>query len=88
MENREIRRVRVIRTGNEPMRLRREEVALSEAPVQSAEAVASLVKLSEEYRDVGLIVTNVGPASAAATAGIARGDVLLRYDDVSLDTTE
>ncbi len=88
MERHEFRHVRVIRTVEEPVRLRRNEVAFVEMPGRWAAAVAALVKLSAEYRDVGLLVTNVGPASSAAAAGIRRGDVLLRCDGVSLDSPE
>jgi hypothetical protein len=56
-----------------------------EVPGEWAHAVYSLVKISGEYRQHGLIVTNVGPDSQAAKAGIARGDVLLRYDGVELE---
>jgi hypothetical protein len=88
VERRNFRTVRVIRTSNEPVRLRRNEVAFVEIPRPWAAAVASLISLSAEYRDEGLLVTNVGPASRAAAAGIARGDVLLRCDGVSLDSVE
>ncbi len=36
-------------------------------------------------RPTGVIVTNIGPGSQAAVAGMARGDVLLRYDGVPID---
>jgi S1-C subfamily serine protease len=32
----------------------------------------------------GVVVTNIGPRSAGAAAGLARGDVLLRYDGTEL----
>jgi S1-C subfamily serine protease len=55
-------------------------------PREWADAMFSLVKLSGEHRHNGLIVTNVGPGSQAARVGIVRGDVLLRYDGVELDS--
>lgn len=88
MKRHEFRHVRVIRTVDEPVRLRRNEVAFVEMPPRWAAAAAALVKLSAEYRHGGLLVTNVGPASRAAAAGIARGDVLLRYNGVPLDSPE
>jgi hypothetical protein len=53
-----------------------------------APAIAALIRLSDEYRHAGLLVTNVGPGGNAAIAGVARGDILLRYDGVELDTAE
>jgi C-terminal processing protease CtpA/Prc len=53
-----------------------------------ARGIASLIKLANEYRDGGLLVTNVGPNSQAASAGIERGDVLLRYDGVPLEDAQ
>jgi membrane-associated protease RseP (regulator of RpoE activity) len=88
MEGRDFRRLRVIRTVAEPIRLRRNEVAFVEIPAQWAGAVASVIKMSDEYRNGGLLVTNVGPASHAGAAGIGRGDVLLRADGISLDSVE
>jgi hypothetical protein len=88
MKRHEFRRIRVIRTVDDPVRLRRNEVAFVEMPERWAAAVAAVVKLSGEHRDVGLLVTNVGPASRAVAAGIARGDVLLRCNGVSLEDVE
>jgi membrane-associated protease RseP (regulator of RpoE activity) len=88
MEGHVFRRLRVIRTVAEPVRLRRNEVAFVEIPTQWAGAVAAVIKMSDEYRNVGLLVTNVGPATHAAAAGIGRGDVLLRADGISLDSAE
>ena len=68
MEKPAFRRVRVIRTGDRPARFRRDEVVLVELPVRWAGAVASLIKLSAEYPDAGLLVTNVGALSHAAAA--------------------
>jgi S1-C subfamily serine protease len=34
----------------------------------------------------GVVVTNIGPRSAAASAGMVRGDILLRYDGIALRT--
>jgi hypothetical protein len=59
---------------------------LVEIPGEKAHAVFALVKISQEYRHNGLIVTNIGPASQGARAGMARGDVLLRYAGVELDS--
>jgi len=36
----------------------------------------------------GVIVTNIGPGSQAAVAGMARGDMLLRYDGVPINQPE
>jgi PDZ domain len=59
---------------------------LVEVPREWASAVLSLVRISEEYRHNGLIVTNIAPGSQGASAGLARGDVLLRYDGMELDS--
>jgi hypothetical protein len=59
---------------------------LVEVPGEWADAVLSLVKISNEHRHNGLIVTNIGSGSQGARAGIARGDVLLRCDGVELDS--
>jgi hypothetical protein len=61
-------------------------VVLLETPGEWVRGIVGLLALSKEFKDIGLIVTNVGPNGAAARAGIARGDVLLRYDGVDLDT--
>ncbi len=57
-----------------------------QVPGAWASAVASLITLSQEHRHNGLIVTSIGPGSLAATAGISRGDVLLRYGGVEVDS--
>lgn len=88
MKKHAIRHVQVIRTVDEPVRLRRNDIAIVEVQKRWAPAVAALVKLAVEYRDAGLLVTNVGPGSGAALVGIARGDVLLRCDGVPLDSPE
>jgi S1-C subfamily serine protease len=36
-------------------------------------------------RGGGVVVTNIGPRSQAAAAGMARGDVLLRYGGIPID---
>jgi hypothetical protein len=64
------------------------EPALLQVPGEWAHAVVSLVKTSEEHRHNGLIVTNIGPGSQGARAGMVRGDVLLRYDGVEIDRVE
>jgi hypothetical protein len=60
--------------------------ALLEVPGEWAHAVFSLVKISQEHRHNGLIVTNIGPGSQGARSGMIRGDVLLRYDGEELDS--
>jgi membrane-associated protease RseP (regulator of RpoE activity) len=66
----------------------RVRLALVVTSPEWARGMASLIKASDEYRDGGLLVTNVGPGSAAATAGIERGDVLLRHDGVPLEDAQ
>lgn len=88
MENGVIRWIRVLRLGDVAGAQSRLGHAIVVTPPQWAQAMASLIKLSDEYRQVGLLVTNVGPSSQAATVGIERGDVLLRYDGVPLEHTE
>lgn len=61
------------------------EPALVEVPGAWVPAVVGLMKLAAEHPHTGLLVTNVGPRSRAAVAGIARGDLLLKYDGVQLD---
>ena len=63
------------------------EPVFVEVPGEWAHAVFALVKISEEHRHNGLIVTNIGPGSQGTRAGMARGDVLLRYEGVELDST-
>ncbi len=62
------------------------EKALVEVPGDWKNAVSALMRISEELRHGGLLVTNVGPKGQGAAAGIARGDVLLRYNGVELDS--
>jgi hypothetical protein len=76
----------VIRTWADARGLDPRGVVLLETPGEWVRGVVGLLALSEKFRDTGLIVTNVGPNGAAARAGIARGDALLRYDGVELDT--
>jgi len=61
-------------------------VVLIETAGEWVRGVAGLIELSTEFKQAGLIVTNVGPSGAAARAGIACGDVLIRYDGADLDT--
>jgi hypothetical protein len=88
MEKREIRRIRVIPSADDANGYSRQERVLVGLPQDWARALASLIRKSDEQRDAGLLVTNVGPGSRAAIAGIARGDVLLRYDGVQLNNAE
>lgn len=80
--------IRVTRLGDDARGHGRRRLALVVTPPEWARGIASLIKVSDEYRDVGLLVTSVGPSSQAATAGLERGDVLLRYDGVPLDNAE
>jgi membrane-associated protease RseP (regulator of RpoE activity) len=80
------RRIRVFHSLEDcPSQITRESV-LVEVPGKWAHSVVSLIEASQEYRHSGLMVTNVGPGSQAARAGIIRGDVLLRYEDRELDS--
>ena len=78
----------MIRLGDDGRGIAENRPALVVTPPEWARGMVSLIKVSDEYRDIGLVVTNVGPTSQAATAGIARGDVLLRYDGVPLENPE
>jgi hypothetical protein len=87
MKQGSIRWIRMIRLGDARGHSRH-RIALVVTPPELGRGIASLIKVSDEYRDVGLLVTNVGPSSQAATAGIERGDVLLRYAGVPLENAE
>jgi hypothetical protein len=78
----------MIRLGDDARGRGRRWLALVVTPPEWARGIASLIEVSAEYRDVGLLVTNVGPSSQAAAAGLERGDVLLRYDGVPLESAE
>jgi len=79
-------RIHVLRHWEEcPPRMPRESV-LVEVPGKWAHSVVSLVQASQEYRHAGLMVTNVGPDSQAARAGMNRGDVLVRYQGQELES--
>lgn len=88
MEKPGFRRIRVIRDSDDARGYRRHDRVLVEIPREWARGVVSLIKVSDEYRHGGLLVTNVGPTGQAAIAGVARGDVLLRYDGDQLDSAE
>jgi hypothetical protein len=88
MAKRGVRRVRVVRNMRDVYGHSRLEAAFVEVPRDWSRALVSLIKLSDEHRHAGLLVTNVGPVSPGAVAGIARGDVLLRYDSVQLDSAD
>ena len=88
MNERAIRWTHVLHLGDDRRGVSRHGLALVVAPPELAHGIASLIKVSGEYRDVGLLVTNVGPNSQAANARIERGDVLLRYDGVPLEKAE
>jgi hypothetical protein len=88
MEGHGLRWTRVISLDHDVSGAGGPGLALVVTPPELARGMASLIKVSQEYWDFGLLVTNVGPGSAAAIAGIERGDVLLRYNGVPLDTTE
>jgi hypothetical protein len=62
------------------------ERALVEVPGVWAHSVLALVRTSQEFRNLGLLVTNIGPGSQAARAGMKCGDVLLRLDGQELDS--
>ncbi len=62
--------------------------ALLEVPGEWAIAVMSLIEISLEHRHNGLLVTNIGPGGQGATAGMVRGDVLLRYDGAEIENVE
>ena len=84
----DIRWIRMTRLGGDARGHSRRSLALVITPPEWARGIASLIKVSAEYRDVGLLVTNVGPRSQAAAAGLERGDVLLRYDGVPLENAD
>jgi hypothetical protein len=83
-----VRRIRVVRNWGDARGYGPQDRVLVGVPREWAPAVASLIKISDEHRHVGLLVINVGPTSRAAIAGVARGDVLLRYNSVQLDDAE
>lgn len=88
MQNGSIRWTQMIHHADEMRGEHESSLALLVTPPEWAQGLASLIKMSQEYRDTGLLVTNVGPGSPAAGAGIERGDLLLRYDGVPLETAE
>jgi membrane-associated protease RseP (regulator of RpoE activity) len=64
----------------------RSEHALVEVPGEWAHDVLALVRASQEFRNSGLLVTNIGPGSQAARTGMRCGDVLLRFDGQELES--
>jgi S1-C subfamily serine protease len=60
------------------------ESAFIKVPGAWVPAVVSLVRILGKHRRTGLIVTNIGRKSAAANAGMVRGDLLLKYGDTEL----
>lgn len=78
----------VVRSQEDARRHIPYEPALIEVPGVWVHAVVSLIRASEKYRHHGLLVTNVGPGGEAARVGMARGDLLLRYEHVRLDRPE
>jgi orotate phosphoribosyltransferase len=79
---------RVVRTREDATAHIPYEPALIEVPGQWIEAVVSLIDISKKHKRRGLLVTNIGPDSRAAKAGMIRGDLLLRYRQVRLDRVE
>lgn len=86
MDKGDLRWVRVVQSDDNAVAYSRLRLALAVTPPELARGIASLIKVSDEYRDVGLLVTNVGPNSPALAAGIERGDMLLRYDGVPVES--
>ena len=78
----------VIRTWQDAREHDRAEPALVEVPGEWEQALIALIEASAEHRHTGLMVTNIGPGSQAAKAGMATGDVLLRYNGVQLDDVD
>lgn len=60
------------------------ESALVKVPAAWVPAVVSLVTMLGNHRLAGLVVTNIGPKSAAAKATMACGDLLLEYGGIEL----
>jgi membrane-associated protease RseP (regulator of RpoE activity) len=79
------RRIRECRSW-EAVPTRAPESVLVEVPGKWTQGVVSLIKASQEFRQSGLMVTNVGPGSQGARAGMVPGDVLLRYEGQELES--
>jgi S1-C subfamily serine protease len=64
-------------------------VALIEAMQNPGDnEVGETIKALRTLEHIGALVTNIGPYSQAAKAGLARGDVLLRYDERQIGKPE
>jgi hypothetical protein len=80
-----VRRIHLLRSlEDRPPRASSDGVLVA-VPGRWVLSAIALIRASREFRKSSLFVTNVGPGSQAARAGIVRGDVMLRYDGRDLD---